>query len=152
MENSDQDWLLGLLAFAIFEEGRIEWAQHIVERDGRSPTMDEVTKWYSDQPASALLRARGAAESALVAYGGSVVEEADRVHRDEVERGIIVGEIRALRRFWPQFGVNVAAGFASAFLFAAFLVVFWFSTYKDISPSKIGEIIGGTLDGGQSGG
>lgn len=50
-----------------------------------------------------------------------------------------MGEIKDLRRFWPQFGVNLAGGFFSALLFALFLMVFAFFVLNDTSPVEIAK-------------
>src|SRR5688572_5598906 len=57
VEESDDNWLLGLVAFAVFEEQRIEWAKHRLETRGHAPTAAEVSAWYESQPPSALTRA-----------------------------------------------------------------------------------------------
>jgi hypothetical protein len=134
VENSDQSWLLGLVAFAVVEEQRIEWMRHYEKGHGALPTPVQVNAWYGQQPPGVLLRAKGTAENALVAYTEEVTAEIDSEHRKEIEGSILVGEIRQLGRFWPQFGVNVAGGFVSALLFAAILAIFAFLVFNDTSP------------------
>jgi hypothetical protein len=41
------------------------------------------------------------------------------------------------RRFWPQFGINVAAGLASALVFAAILTAVAVVVLADVSPVRI---------------
>ena len=137
VENSDQSWLLGLVAFAVVEEQRIEWMRHYEKTHGALPAPDQVRAWYEQQPPGVLLRAKGTAENALVAYTEEVAAEMDSEHRKEIESGIVVGEIRQLGKFWPQFGVNVAGGFVSALIFAAILAIFAFLVFNDTSAVDI---------------
>lgn len=51
---------------------------------------------------------------------------------------MLVAEIRELKKFWPQFGVNLAGGFASSLLFAAVLTLLAFIVFSDASPIAIG--------------
>mgnify|MGYP000197478832 CR=1 FL=1 len=139
VEESDQSWLLGLVAFAVVEEQRIEWMRHHEKLNGVLPSPTEVQMWYQQQPASVLLRAKGTAENALQVYSEEVSAVMDGDYRKEIEQGVIVGEIKDLRRFWPQFGVNLAGGFFSALLFALFLMVFAFFVLNDTSPVEIAK-------------
>ncbi|MEK7883345.1 hypothetical protein [Methyloversatilis sp. NSM2] len=137
VEESQQSWLLGLLAFAVVEEQRIEWMRHYEKVQGALPSADLVRGWYESQPPGVLLRARGTAENALLAYSEEVTAELDKDFREDIQNGVIVGEIRDLKRFWPQFGVNVAGGLASAVLFAAILTLVAFLVLNDTSPVEI---------------
>jgi hypothetical protein len=62
--------------------------------------------------------------------------------RRETEESIIVTEIRELRRFWPQLGINIVGGMASSLLFAALLTVMAFLILNDSSPVTIGAKLG----------
>lgn len=139
VEESDENWLYGLVSFAVFEEQRIEWAKHFHQHNGRVPTNDEVTEWYEQQPESILLRAKGTADNALQMYSSEVVDLALEDQRNEVQESIIVSEIKSLNRFWPQFGVSLAAGLASALVFAALLIIFAVFVLNDVSPVQIGD-------------
>lgn len=134
VDESDQSWLLGLVAFAVVEEQRVEWMRHHERLNGSLPSPSEVQSWYQQQPSSVLLRARGTAENALQVYSEEVVAAINGEYRKEIEQGIIVGELKELKRFWPQFGVNLAGGFVSALLFAFVLVFVAFFVLNDPSP------------------
>lgn len=138
----DEEWLLGLVAFAVVEEQKIEWIKHQTENNGNSPSEEEIAKWYQQQPAGVLLRAKDTAESRLTDYAQNVISEFLSDYQKEIEEGIIVGEIRETKKFWPQFGVNLASGFASALLFAAILILFAFLVFNDSSPVNIGTKLG----------
>jgi hypothetical protein len=134
VDESKESWLLGLLAFAVFEEQRIEWMRHYETSHGALPDASQVQSWYEQQPPGALLRAKGTAENALLAYSQEVSAQLDADYRKEIENDIVVGEIRELKQFWPQFGVNVAAGIASTLLFSAILTLVAFLVFNDTSP------------------
>lgn len=139
IEESDQSWLLGLVAFAVVEEQRIEWMRHHEKHNGSLPSPTEIQAWYQQQPASVLLRAKGTAENALLVYSEEVSAVMDGDYRKEIEQDIIVGEIKELKRFWPQFGVNLAGGFVSSLLFALLIIVFAFFVLNDTSPVEIAK-------------
>lgn len=143
----DTHWLLGLVAFARFEERRIEWMQHFEELNDRLPSSDEVEQWYLSQPDGTLLRAKGDAENALQAYAAEIAEEILDEHYQSIENEVIVSEIRSLKRPWADFGVSVAAGFISAFLFAAVLTILAIIVFTDASPNDIAN----WLDSDQNG-
>jgi hypothetical protein len=152
VEDSDEDWLFGLLAFAIVEEQRIEWMKHFEENNGGAPGSAEIQHWYEQQPNGVLLRAKGDAENILKAYADEVLQEILEAERRDVAESVIVGEIRLGRRFWPQFGLNVVAGLASATLFAAILTIVAVIVFHDLSPVAIGkEMSGQQTEEGHSG-
>ena len=139
VDESDENWLYGLVSFAVIEEQRIEWAKHHEEYNGQPPTPEQVAQWYESQPESVLLRAKGTAENALQAYADEVLDTFYDQARKDVEEGIIIGEIRAQNRFLQQFGVSLAASLASALVLAALLIVFAFLVFSDTSPVDIGK-------------
>jgi len=146
VDDSDESWLYGLLAFAVIEEQRIEWAKHFEQNNERTPNSGEINGWYEQQPESVLLRAKGTAETTLQQFSEEVVDSVLEEHRKEIEESIVVGEIRSLGRFWPQFGVNLAGGFASALLFAVLLIIVAFLVLNDVSPVRFGEHIKGSIE------
>lgn len=137
VEESDQSWLLGLVAFAVVEEQRVEWMRHHEKLHGALPTPEEIRNWYGQQPASVLLRAKGTAESALQLYSEEVSALLDSQYKKEIEQGILVGEIRAVNKFWPQLGVNIAGGLASTILFTALLIIVAIFVFNDTSPVEL---------------
>lgn len=139
VEDSQESWLLGLVAFAIVEEQRIEWMRHHEERTGSAPTAEQVQSWYEQQPPGALLRAKGEAENALEAFSADVSASMDEEYRRKIEESVIVSHIKSLGRFWPNFGVNLAGGIASSLLFGALLVAVWFLVVNDTSPVAIAK-------------
>ena len=139
VEDSDENWLFGLVSFALIEEQRIEWAKHHEECRGRPPTPEELTNWYESQPEGALLRAKGTAENALQAYTDEVLDTFDEDYRREIEEDVIIGAIQSQSRFLPRFGVSLAASLVSAVVIAAILIVFAFLVFSDISAVSIGK-------------
>jgi hypothetical protein len=75
VEESDEAWLYGLVAFAVVEEQRIEWMKHIEEHNGRAPSTVDIQRWYEQQPGGVLLRAKGDTENALTLYADEVLQE-----------------------------------------------------------------------------
>ncbi|WP_057465837.1 hypothetical protein [Pseudovibrio sp. POLY-S9] len=141
VDDSDESWILGLVAFAVIEEQRVEWMRHQESNNAGLPGPEEIREWYEQQSESVLLRAKGTAENVLNVYSNEVVESYLVDHQRSIEEGIVVGEIRDLKAFWPQFGVNLAGGFISALLFAALLTVVAFFVLNDASPVEIGREI-----------
>lgn len=102
-----------------------------------APSADQIQQWYAQLPPGAVLRAKGTAENALALYSTEVVEEVSEETRKEIESSVLVNEIRDLKRFWPQFGVNLAGGFISSLLFALLLVALALILFKSPSPIDI---------------
>ena len=138
----DQEWLLGLVAFAVVEEQKIEWMKHYEKNNNRFPTNEEVENWYRQQPEGVLLRARDTATARLMNYAQNAIDTYMEEFKTETLEGILVEEIRSTKKFWPQFGVNLAGGFASSLLFAVLLTALAFLVFNDSSPVNIGAGIG----------
>ncbi len=141
VEESEEDWLYGLVAFAILEEKRINWMRHITETTTTTPDGEKIIEWYEGQPPEVLQGLKGEAEGALSVYAQEILDADNKEERKKIADGQIVQEIRMGRRFWPQFGVNLAGGLASAVIFAATLITIYFTVTIDPSPIKIGNYI-----------
>lgn len=151
IENSEESWLLGLVAFAVVEEQRIEWIKHQKNNNGGSPDATAVTAWYEQLPQGVLLRAKDTAESRLKDYSDEIVSILEDDYRKEIQESIIVNEIKETKKFWPQFGVNLAGGFISALLFAALLSIVAFFVLNDTSPVEIGSGLRKNVEGNNHG-
>jgi len=138
----NEEWLLGLVSFGVFEEQKIEWMKHHTENNGEMPTNEEIKNWYHQQSEGALLRAKDTATARLHGYAQDAIDIYMIDFQKEILEGILVEEIRETKKFWPQFGVNLAGGFTSAILFAALLTLFAFFVLNDSSPVDIGSKIG----------
>lgn len=139
VEESEENWLSGLVAFAIIEEQRIEWMRHIEKYESRIPSIDDIRHWYEQLPDGALLRAKGDAENTLTVYADEVLQAVLETERREVADGVIVNEIRLARRFLPQYGITVAGGVTSAIIFALVLVGLAFFVLFESSPINLGK-------------
>ena len=137
-----EEWLFGLVAFAVIEEQKIEWMKHQTRNNGSLPSTQDIDRWYQQQTPGVLLRAKDTAEARLTDFTENSMSTHLDDFRKEMEGDIIVGEIRELKKFWPQFGVNLAGGFVSALLFAAVLTLIAFLVYYDASPVTIGKNLG----------
>lgn len=139
VEESEESWLHGLMAFAVIEEQKIEWMRHEEKNTGSIPSANEIKTWYEQQPSGVLLRAKDTAEARLTDYAQISIDEYSSEFQKEIEESIIVAEIRELKAFWPQFGVNLAGGFVSAILFGVLLIIVAFFVINDTSPVEIGS-------------
>ena len=139
VEESEEHWLSGLVAFATFEEKKFEWMKHYEEQHNKQPSPAQIREWYEQQPEGELLRAKAVAEGVLQAYSAEVVEDIEVDLRREIEEATIVREIRQYSSFWPQFCVNLVGGLASAVLFTGFLVLIAFFVLNDTSPTEIAK-------------
>lgn len=137
VEEAEEDWLYGLVAFAIVEEQRIEWMKHQEKHNGAVPTTSDIRDWYLQQPENVLLRAKGTAENALQLYADDVLQAVLATERREVADGVIVGEIRLARRWTTQLGINVAGGLVSAIIYTAILVLLALAVFSDFSPVNL---------------
>lgn len=138
----NEEWLLGLVAFGVVEEQKIEWMKHHSTNSDGLPTDEEIRAWYRQQPSGVLLRAKDTAEARLTSYAEDAIAAYMADIEQETRDGFIVQEIRQSRKFWPQFGVNLAGGFAGALLFAALLSVIAFFVLNEASPVGIASQIG----------
>lgn len=134
VEQSQDNWLYGLVAFAVLEEQRIEWMRHIESKSGSLPSAQQIRDWYQQQPGSVLLRVRGTAENALKVYAEEIAATIEEDYRKDILNDVIVSEIRSSTKFWPQFGANVAAGIVSTLLFSLLLVLLALIVLRDPSP------------------
>ena len=133
----DEEWLLGLVSFAIVEERRIEWMKHFEKINGIKPTPSEVEKWYGDQPNNTLLLAKDTAKTRLESYAQDAIAVYDEDNRNEILEGIIIQEIQDLKRRGPQLLVNIVGGLISALVFAIMLALFVIVINNDSSPVEI---------------
>lgn len=122
VDDKEESWLLGMVAFAVFEEQKVEWIRHRLRVTGARPTAEEARGWYEAQPPAAVIRAQAEAETALGLYGSKAVASLDEAHRREVAEGVVVAEVRRLRRWAPQLGMNVLGGFIGSMVYTAVLV------------------------------
>lgn len=137
VERAKHSWLLGLVAFGIFEDRRFDWMRHFTEHKQRLPTDEEISSWYEQQSPRVVDDIIADAENSLKIYGEEVLEHTIEDLRRETATGVIVDEIRLSRNFWAQLGVNVLGGILSAFIFAAILVILVVIIFSDPSPVKM---------------
>ncbi len=138
VDQSNENWLFGLVAFAVIEEQRIEWMRHYEGMHGTLPTDQQIHEWYGQQPTGVLLRAKGTAESALKAYAQQVTEMMEDDYIRAIQESALIEEIRSHNRFWPQFSANVVAGLVSTIIFSFILIVIAMMVLHD--PSPIGTL------------
>ncbi len=145
VENSpdDQEPLLGLVAFAVVEEYKIEWMKHKQKNTGQLPSTEDIENWYKELPPRVLLRAQETVEAKLRTFSEKEIEIYREQWQEQIEKDIVVGEIRSIKwKFWPQFGVSIAGGFAGTLIFAAFLAIVAFFVFNNFSAVDIGAKLG----------
>jgi len=125
---------MGLVAFAVIEQNRMDWMSHFEGHHGRQPNQAEIQNWYEQQPESVILRARGEAEGALKAYAQEITEQLGEQFKVEAQEGVILQEIKSTHRFGPQIGLNIIGGFVGSLIFAALLAVLAFIISRGGSP------------------
>jgi hypothetical protein len=138
----NEEWILGLLAFAVFEEQKIEWIKHYIENNGTEPSDQQIVNWYQQQPRGALLRAKDTAQARLTSYGQNSITAYMTEFEKETVQGIIVSEIRETKRLLPQLGIGMLSGYFSSMLFAASLLILAFLVFNDSSPVEFGKKFG----------
>ena len=146
VEKSDQNWLLGLVAFAVIEEQRIEWYKHQQVHNQQVPTDDEVKAWYAQQPEGVLLRARDTAEARLQDYSQQTLDALEAGIREEILQGKIISEIKDIKKFGPQFKVSFFAGLASAILFSLMLTLVAVIALNDNFATSIATKVSNKLE------
>lgn len=151
VEETDDDYLLSLVAFAIVEDRRVDWKKHFEEGHGREPTTEEVRNWYEQQPVGALRRAKAEAEEKLREFSNEVVATLEEEIGAEIEEEVIVREIRFVGGFWRQFRVNFSASLASAVVLALLLGLVAYMVFSDITPVDIGKGIVEQSEVGENG-
>lgn len=137
VEQSEESWILGLLAYSILEESKFEWMKHHKLHHGNYPDENQIQEWYKQQPKSALMKARDEAFVKLKDYADDVVTDEIEYQKQEFQSSILVQEIQSTKKFWPQFGVNLAGGLISSFLFSLMLTALAFIIFNDASPISI---------------
>lgn len=149
VQQTEGNWLRGLIAFAILEEQKVEWMRHMESTSGALPTGDQVRRWYQHQPESALRRVQGAAEVVLNEYSGALTESIEKGYRKEVIDRVVLSTIRSSKKFWPTFIANVAAGCVAALLFSSLLVLLTIIVFRDPSPIAMIRQVQEIYDGKQ---
>ena len=129
----DEDWLLGLVAFAVIEEQKVEWIKDQTEAKGRQLSLQEIDAWYQQQPPGVKLRAKDTAKTRLENYAESAIGVYAAKFDAEVEEGVVVEEIQKLGWFWRQVGIGTLGSFVGTVIFALISVLFVVLVYNDVS-------------------
>ena len=137
VEESEDSWLFGLVAFAVIEEQKIEWMHHQRKTTGALPSATEVENWYQNQPEGVLLRAKDTAELRLNDYSSEILEQVSEAQRQEMQESLLMAELKEIKKFGPQFIVNFAGGMASTFVFTLLIAIMAFIVFNDSSPVEI---------------
>ena len=123
VETSDTDWVIGLLAFSMVEEKRFDWMEHQKKASGSLPSDEDIRKWYTDQPASVLTKAREDAEYALGDLFEEVFNTALQRERDNIRDNHVIAEINRLGSFRAMFLRNIVITVISFFVFTGLSIL-----------------------------
>ncbi|MDE2674472.1 MAG: hypothetical protein OXH65_05120 [Paracoccaceae bacterium] len=141
VENSDTDWVIGLLAFSLFEEKRIDWMKHQRGSTGSLPSDEDIRKWYSDQPESVLTKAGEDAENALGDLFEEVFNTALQRERDNIRDNHVIAEIKRLGSFRAMFWRNIGITVISFFVFTALSILLILGLSQIFSDVSLTDVI-----------
>jgi hypothetical protein len=111
---------LALFTYAVVEDDRLSWAEHIHEQTSVAPTEAETQAWFQSKPPKYFLEKERLAEQWFLSVARIVL--ADEI--ESLKQEAIRETIGDLRRFWPGFMAGNLAGVTSNFLFALLIVLF----------------------------
>lgn len=122
-----EDDVLGLIAYGIYKQHKIEFITKIKEENKREPTQEECNSFFAASTTeSQLNNYRNQAEALLSETVANIANEELGRYEDEMVRNY-KKEIRdCIPGNWKTFFVSVGAGVVSAFLFAIIAGVFYF--------------------------
>jgi hypothetical protein len=98
-EEDDEEYLRGLVAYALYKSKKQEWAADLRQRRGRAPNGDEIAEYTATWTNGQVEATRRQAEEALIEYAQLVVEAARPDILKEALRG----------GFWKGVGAGVVA-------------------------------------------
>jgi hypothetical protein len=129
-----------LLAFAIVEEQRIEWIKHFLLSTVAGLPMKRTYGTGTSSNRKGSYAERTARRRRPCSCSPTMCSRRLEAERRRVAEGVVVGEVRMARRFWPQFGISVAGGFVRALVLAAILARLAFVVWQqDPSPVQLGR-------------
>jgi hypothetical protein len=94
-DDSQEEKLIGFIAFGLYQEAKREWLTEFRGRNGRYPTDEEIRAYEQTWTESRQDGLRNAAVQLVAAYADSVVTQAER----QILRGVVRG------RFWRGVGL-----------------------------------------------
>ncbi|MCY4101396.1 MAG: hypothetical protein OXF46_10835 [Rhodobacteraceae bacterium] len=140
VEKSQDDWLIGLLAFSLVEEQRLDWMEHQKKATGSIPSDEEIRKWYAQQPESVLVKAKDEAGNVLGDFFEEAMYLAIQEDRENFRNSLVIDEVKNLGKFWPRFLHHLLFGVLSYALFAVLTIiciVMVSQLYYDISLNEL---------------
>lgn len=124
---TSEDDVLGLIAYGMYKQHKIEFISKIKEDNNREPTQYEYNSFFAASTTeSQLNNYRNQAEALLSETVANIANEELGHFEDEMVRNY-KNEIKdCIPGNWKTFFVSVVAGGVSAFLFAIIAGVFYF--------------------------
>jgi len=127
IEESDEDELVGLVAYGIYKRAKRAWASRLWARDKRPPNEDDLRRyvdtWTDDRLEALVVEAR----SSLADFGASMISEQEPAIREEA----VAGEIRkslaifleSTKMSWRKFFDDVGLSLLGAFFYIVLLIL-----------------------------
>lgn len=153
---SSEDDVIGLIAYGIYKKHKIEFITKIKEEQHREPTEEECGSFFaSSTTESQLNNYRIQAETMLSEMVGNIANEELRRYEDDMLRNYkreITSCLNEMTSKFPSnaktFGLSIAAGFVSAFLFAVIAGLFYFigETSDRSAHDRVEKMIEKALD------
>lgn len=126
------DDVLGLIAYGIYKQHKIEFITKIKEENEREPTQDECNSFFAASTTESQLdNYRNQAEALLSETVANIANEELGRFEDELIRSYKKEIKDCIPGNWKTFFVSVGAGVVSAFLFAWHLHI-----GKEITPRR----------------
>ncbi len=121
------DDVLGLIAYGIYKQHKIEFITKIKEEQHCDPTQEECNSFFAASTTeSQLLNYRNQAETLLSETVGNIAIEEINHHEAEMLRNYQEEIRNCIPGNWHSFGLSVLAGVISTILFSVIAGVFYF--------------------------
>lgn len=131
---TDEDDLIGLIAYGIYKKHKIEFITKIKEEQKHEPTPEECNSFFAASTTeSQLSKYRNQAETMLSEMVGNIANEELRRYENDMLRDYkkeITSCVDAMASKFPSngktFGLSVLAGILSSLLFTIMASIFYF--------------------------
>lgn len=90
---TDEDLLIGVIAYGIYKEGKREWALELWEREGRKPNHQELEAYIRTWTNSRLDGVREQAAQTLASYANDVINGVKPAIRESAIAGKISADL-----------------------------------------------------------
>lgn len=132
------DDVLGLIAYGIYKQHKIEFITKIKEEQHREPTQEEYNTFFAASTTdSQLNNYRSQAETLLSETVGNIAKEELKHHEDEMLRNYQKEIKGCIPGNWTNFSLSVVAGVVSTILFSVIAGLFYFMGETSERSTKV---------------